>query len=50
MAATSAVASRTLLPPNFMITRGEGAEVAYPASQAVKVLPGDVVRVPERFF
>ena len=32
------------------ITRGEGAEVAYPASQAVKVLPGDVVRVPERFF
>lgn len=32
------------------ITRGEGDEVAYPASQAVKVLPGDVVRVPERFF
>ncbi|MBX3504020.1 MAG: polysaccharide export protein [Parvibaculum sp.] len=32
------------------ITRGEGAEQAYPASQAVKVLPGDVVRVPERFF
>lgn len=32
------------------ITRGEGAEVAYPASQAVKILPGDVVRVPERFF
>jgi polysaccharide export outer membrane protein len=32
------------------ITRGEGAEVAYPASQAVKVLPGDVVRVSERFF
>ena len=32
------------------ITRGEGAEVAYPASQAVKVLPGDVVRIPERFF
>ncbi|WP_421866579.1 polysaccharide biosynthesis/export family protein [Parvibaculum sp.] len=32
------------------ITRGEGNEVSYPASQAVKVLPGDVVRVPERFF
>lgn len=32
------------------ITRGDGAEQAYPASQAVKVLPGDVVRVPERFF
>ena len=32
------------------ITRGEGAEQTYPASQAVKVLPGDVVRVPERFF
>ncbi|MEQ8268813.1 MAG: polysaccharide biosynthesis/export family protein [Parvibaculum sp.] len=32
------------------ITRGEGDEVEYPASQAVKVLPGDVVRVPERFF
>lgn len=32
------------------ITRGDGSEQAYPASQAVKVLPGDVVRVPERFF
>ncbi len=32
------------------ITRGEGDEVEYPASQAVKVLPGDVLRVPERFF
>lgn len=32
------------------ITRGEGDEVGYPASQSVKVLPGDVVRVPERFF
>jgi len=32
------------------ITRGKGNEVEYPASQAVKVLPGDVVRVPERFF
>lgn len=32
------------------ITRGEGDEVEYPASQTVKVLPGDVVRVPERFF
>ena len=32
------------------ITRGDGAEQVYPASQSVKVLPGDVVRVPERFF
>ena len=32
------------------ITRGAGSEVEYPASQQVKVLPGDVVRVPERFF
>lgn len=32
------------------ITRGEGNETQYPASQSVKVLPGDVVRVPERFF
>lgn len=32
------------------ITRGEGAEQTYPASQSVRVLPGDVVRVPERFF
>jgi len=32
------------------ITRGEGDEVEYPASPAVKVLPGDVVRVPERYF
>jgi polysaccharide export outer membrane protein len=32
------------------ITRGEGNEVEYPASQAVRVLPGDVLRVPERFF
>lgn len=32
------------------ITRGDGDEVKYPANQAVRVLPGDVVRVPERFF
>lgn len=32
------------------ITRGEGNEAEYPASQAVRVLPGDVVRVPERYF
>lgn len=32
------------------ITRGNGTEVQYPANQAVRVLPGDVVRVPERFF
>ncbi|MEW6092284.1 MAG: polysaccharide biosynthesis/export family protein, partial [Pseudomonadota bacterium] len=34
----------------IFITRGDGAEQPYPASQAVKILPGDVVRVPERFF
>lgn len=33
-----------------LITRGDGAEQAYPATQAVKVLPGDIVRIPERFF
>lgn len=34
-----------------LITRGdEGEEQAYAADQSVKVLPGDVVRVPERFF
>ncbi len=32
------------------ITRGDGEEAKYPANQAVRVLPGDVVRVPERFF
>jgi protein involved in polysaccharide export with SLBB domain len=33
-----------------LITRGEGTEQEYPASQAIKVLPGDIVRIPERFF
>lgn len=32
------------------ITRGDGEEAKYPANQPVRVLPGDVVRVPERFF
>lgn len=32
------------------ITRGKGSETQYQASQQVKVLPGDIVRVPERFF
>ncbi|HMM15647.1 MAG TPA: polysaccharide biosynthesis/export family protein [Parvibaculum sp.] len=32
------------------ITRGDGGEVQYPAMQSVKVLPGDIVRIPERFF
>lgn len=32
------------------ITRGGGEESEYPASQSVRVLPGDVVRIPERFF
>lgn len=31
------------------ITRG-GGESEYPASQSVRVLPGDIVRIPERFF
>jgi polysaccharide export outer membrane protein len=35
---------------SVFITRGGGSEVQYQASQQVKVLPGDVVRVPERFF
>lgn len=34
----------------IFITRGEGAESEYPASKVVKILPGDIVRVPERFF
>lgn len=32
------------------ITRGGAAEAEYPASQSVRVLPGDIVRIPERFF
>ena len=32
------------------ITRGGSEESAYSASQSVHVLPGDIVRVPERFF
>jgi len=32
------------------ITRGDAAEAEYPANQSVRVLPGDIVRVPERFF
>lgn len=32
------------------ITRGGNEESAYAASQAIQVLPGDIVRVPERFF
>ena len=32
------------------ITRGGNEESAYPAGQSVQVLPGDIVRVPERFF
>lgn len=31
------------------ITRG-GNESEYPVSQSVRVLPGDIVRIPERFF
>tara|TARA_R110000868_G_scaffold29049_3_gene108041 strand:- start:5006 stop:5608 length:603 start_codon:yes stop_codon:yes gene_type:complete len=32
------------------ITRGGNEESAYASSQSVPVLPGDIVRVPERFF
>lgn len=32
------------------IARGNGDEEKFPANQSVRVLPGDVVRVPERFF
>lgn len=32
------------------IARGDGDEEKFPANQSVRVLPGDVVRVPERFF
>lgn len=32
------------------ITRDGDKEKAYAADQAVKVLPGDIVRIPERFF
>lgn len=33
-----------------LISRGEVGEVEYPISPQVKILPGDVVRIPERFF
>lgn len=32
------------------ITRGDATEAEHPANQSVRVLPGDIVRVPERFF
>jgi polysaccharide export outer membrane protein len=32
------------------ITRDGAKEKAYAADQAIKVLPGDIVRIPERFF
>ncbi|MDO8421549.1 MAG: polysaccharide biosynthesis/export family protein [Parvibaculum sp.] len=32
------------------ITRGGGGEVKFGISQSVRVLPGDIVRIPERFF
>ena len=32
------------------IARGGNEETAYSVNQSVKVLPGDIVRVPERFF
>lgn len=33
-----------------LITRGDQKEVEYMLTQAVKVLPGDIVKIPERFF
>lgn len=33
-----------------LITRGDQKEVEYKLTQAVKVLPGDIVKIPERFF
>ncbi|MDO8288384.1 MAG: polysaccharide biosynthesis/export family protein [Parvibaculum sp.] len=32
------------------ITRNGGEEAAYQVGQSIRVLPGDIVRVPERFF
>ena len=32
------------------ITRDGAKEKAYTTDQAIKVLPGDIVRIPERFF
>lgn len=34
----------------IFITRGDATEAEHPANQSVRVLPGDIVRVPERFF
>ena len=34
----------------IFISRGGQEEAPYPVSQATRVLPGDIVRVPERFF
>lgn len=33
-----------------LITRGDAKEVEHKLTQAVKVLPGDIVKIPERFF
>ncbi|HEY4344546.1 MAG TPA: polysaccharide biosynthesis/export family protein [Parvibaculum sp.] len=35
---------------HVFITRGGREEDEYPANQSVRVLPGDIVRIPERFF
>jgi len=34
----------------IFLTRGDGAEFSVPFSQRVVILPGDIIRVPERFF
>ncbi len=34
----------------FITHEGSGGEVEYRATQGVRVLPGDIIRVPERFF
>jgi len=34
----------------FITHKGSNAEIRYPAGQETIVLPGDVIRIPERFF
>ncbi len=34
----------------FVARPNQGGEVEYPADQSVRVSPGDIIRVPERFF
>ena len=34
----------------YIQRNGQSKEESFPADQTTKVLPGDIVRVPERFF